>query len=185
MLRLAWRSTCVRVSQTASTRTRTDDSGTGHIRIRDQSNRIKGHRYRALGCERCVEGSLRQLARAGHRPSDVLPRSVGLAVGGKLASQSALAAIQARRCTQERRPIREHTTEISDARLAKVAARHGASPPQIALAWLLAISPVTLAIPGTGSLTHLAEHIAAGSIALTDDDLAELAALGPSHATAG
>jgi pyridoxine 4-dehydrogenase len=82
-------------------------------------------------------------------------------------------------------PLGGGGTDISDARLAKVAARHGATPPQIALAWLLAISPVTLAIPGTGSLAHLAENIAAASIALTDDDLAELAAVGPPNAKAG
>jgi aryl-alcohol dehydrogenase-like predicted oxidoreductase len=76
-------------------------------------------------------------------------------------------------------PLGGGGTDINDARLAKVAARHGATPPQIALAWLLAISPVTLAIPGTGSLAHLEENLAAGSIALTDKDLAELGAAGP------
>ncbi len=63
---------------------------------------------------------------------------------------------------------------IADSALRTVAARHGATPRQIALAWLLAISPVTLAIPGTGSLAHLEENMAAGSIALTDADLADL-----------
>src|SRR5207249_4082842 len=46
--------------------------------------------------------------------------------------------------------------------LVRVAARHGATVSQIALAWILALSPVTLAIPGTGSLAHLEENIAAG-----------------------
>jgi len=46
--------------------------------------------------------------------------------------------------------------------------------PQIALARLLASSPVALAIPGTGSIRHLEENIAAGDITLTPDDLAEL-----------
>ncbi|MEY2570932.1 MAG: pyridoxine 4-dehydrogenase [Acidimicrobiaceae bacterium] len=55
-----------------------------------------------------------------------------------------------------------------------VAARHGASPVQIALAWLLARSPVMLPIPGTGSVAHLEENIAAADIALSDDDLALL-----------
>jgi pyridoxine 4-dehydrogenase len=68
-------------------------------------------------------------------------------------------------------PLGGRGTDINDARLAKVAARHGATPPQIALAWLLALSPVTLAIPGTASLAHLEENIAAGSIALTGEDL--------------
>jgi aryl-alcohol dehydrogenase-like predicted oxidoreductase len=58
--------------------------------------------------------------------------------------------------------------------LAKVAARHRATVSQIALAWLLALSPMTLAIPGTGSIAHLEENIAAGSITLTAADLADL-----------
>lgn len=65
--------------------------------------------------------------------------------------------------------------DLSDERLAKVAARHGATVPQIGLAWLLASSPVTLAIPGTGSIAHLEDNIAAGSITLTEEDLAGLA----------
>ncbi|GGS19352.1 aldo/keto reductase [Streptomyces griseoviridis] len=63
-------------------------------------------------------------------------------------------------------------------RLAEVAARHGATVPQIALAWLLAASPVTLAIPGTGSVAHLEENVAAGRITLTEKDLADLTDLG-------
>jgi aryl-alcohol dehydrogenase-like predicted oxidoreductase len=77
-------------------------------------------------------------------------------------------------------PLGGGFTDISDPRLANVAARHGATPPQIALAWLLAISPVTLAIPGTGSLAHLEENMA-GSVALTDDDLAELGVAAPAR----
>jgi len=80
-------------------------------------------------------------------------------------------------------PLGGGGTDIDDPRLAQVAARHGATPPQIALAWLLAISPVTLAIPGTGSLAHLEENVAAGAIALTDEDLAELSAAEPSGRT--
>ncbi|MFI1208776.1 aldo/keto reductase [Streptomyces sp. NPDC020802] len=60
-------------------------------------------------------------------------------------------------------------------RTAKVAERHGSTVAQIALAWLLASSPATLAIPGTGSLTHLEENMAAGSITLTPEDLSDLA----------
>jgi aryl-alcohol dehydrogenase-like predicted oxidoreductase len=71
-------------------------------------------------------------------------------------------------------PLGGGRTDISSAGLAKVAARHHASVPQIALAWLLALSPVTLAIPGTGSIAHLEENIAAGSITLTPEDLADL-----------
>lgn len=65
---------------------------------------------------------------------------------------------------------------IEAARVEKVAARHGATTAQISLAWLLAISPVTVAIAGTGSLDHLAENMAAGDIELSDQDLLELAA---------
>jgi aryl-alcohol dehydrogenase-like predicted oxidoreductase len=82
-------------------------------------------------------------------------------------------------------PLGGSGTDISDPRLAKIAARHGATVPQMALAWLLALSPVTLAIPGSGSLAHLEDNIAAGSIALTDEDLAELAVAGPSKANPG
>ncbi len=58
--------------------------------------------------------------------------------------------------------------------LAAVADRHDATLPQIALAWLLALSPVTIAIPGTGSAEHLAENVAAGRITLTRQDLEDL-----------
>ncbi|GHO47192.1 oxidoreductase [Ktedonospora formicarum] len=67
---------------------------------------------------------------------------------------------------------------LNDPRQARVAARHGATVSQVALAWLLALSPITLAIPGTGSLTHLEENIAAGSIILTPEDLADLDSTG-------
>jgi aryl-alcohol dehydrogenase-like predicted oxidoreductase len=60
--------------------------------------------------------------------------------------------------------------------LARIAQRHGASPSQIALAWLLARSPVMLPIPGTGSLAHLEENWDARRIALTDDDVTAIGA---------
>ncbi|MET7730222.1 aldo/keto reductase [Streptomyces sp. NPDC005402] len=72
-------------------------------------------------------------------------------------------------------PLGGGTSDLAADRLVKVAERHSATVPQIALAWLLASSPVTLAIPGTGSPTHLAENMAAGSIVLTPEDLADLA----------
>jgi aryl-alcohol dehydrogenase-like predicted oxidoreductase len=71
-------------------------------------------------------------------------------------------------------PLGGGRSDINDPRLGRVAARHGATVSQIALAWLLALSPVTLAIPGTGSLVHLEENIAAGSIVLTPEDLTDL-----------
>lgn len=60
--------------------------------------------------------------------------------------------------------------------LAAIAARHGASPSQIALAWLLARSPAILPIPGTSSLAHLEENWAARRIALSPDEVAAIAA---------
>jgi len=75
-------------------------------------------------------------------------------------------------------PLGGGRSDLNDPRLARVAARHGASVSQIALAWLLALSPVTLAIPGTASLVHLEENIAAGSITLTPEDLADLGITG-------
>ncbi|UGQ08966.1 oxidoreductase [Yinghuangia sp. ASG 101] len=63
---------------------------------------------------------------------------------------------------------------LDTARLGKVAERLGATVAQVQLASLLAASPAILAIPGTGSLDHLEENVAAGDLRLTDDDLAEL-----------
>jgi pyridoxine 4-dehydrogenase len=58
--------------------------------------------------------------------------------------------------------------------LASIAEKHGASPAQIALAWLLARSPVILPIPGTSSLEHLAENWEARRIALSADEVAAI-----------
>jgi len=59
--------------------------------------------------------------------------------------------------------------------LADVARRHDASAHQIALAWLLARSPNLLLIPGTSSIAHLEQNVAAAGIQLTEQDMAELA----------
>lgn len=63
---------------------------------------------------------------------------------------------------------------ITAEHLDAVAARHHATVPQVALAWLLARSPNILLIPGTGSPGHLAENVAAGALTLTPEDIAEL-----------
>jgi pyridoxine 4-dehydrogenase len=55
--------------------------------------------------------------------------------------------------------------------LADIAARHGTTPEQIALAWLVRRSPTILPIPGTLSLEHLRENLAAGDVGLTDADV--------------
>jgi len=62
--------------------------------------------------------------------------------------------------------------------LHRIAERHGASVYQIALAWLLARSPATLVIPGTSTVAHLEENIAAAEIRLSDRDMKELDRLG-------
>ncbi|MGD1017230.1 MAG: aldo/keto reductase [Roseiarcus sp.] len=59
--------------------------------------------------------------------------------------------------------------------LERIARAHGATPAQIAIAWLLRRSPVMLPIPGTSKVAHLEENVAAAAIVLTD---AEFAALG-------
>ena len=58
--------------------------------------------------------------------------------------------------------------------LNRVAARLEASPMQVALAWLLQRSPNILLIPGTSSVAHLRENVAAADLQLPDDALAEL-----------
>ncbi|MEV7193733.1 aldo/keto reductase [Streptomyces sp. NPDC093510] len=61
--------------------------------------------------------------------------------------------------------------------LRRVADRHGATPAQVTLAWLLAVSPTMLTIPGTSSPAHLEENVAAAGLRLDDVDLAELTEL--------
>ena len=63
--------------------------------------------------------------------------------------------------------------------LDEVARRLEATPAQVALAWLLARSPVVVPIPGTSSIAHLEENTGAADLRLTDADLAELGATRP------
>ena len=56
----------------------------------------------------------------------------------------------------------------------RVASARGATPAQVALAWLLARSPVVVPIPGTASSRHLEENVAALELELTPDELAAL-----------
>ena len=58
--------------------------------------------------------------------------------------------------------------------LDRIAAAHDAAPAQIALAWLLARSPVMLPIPGTSSVEHLEENMRAADIELSEDEVAEI-----------
>ncbi|MFI6833354.1 oxidoreductase [Kribbella sp. NPDC050241] len=62
--------------------------------------------------------------------------------------------------------------------LAKVATRLNASPQQVALAWLLQRSTTSIVIPGTSSLTHLRENIAARDLVLPTDAITDLNAIG-------
>ncbi len=62
--------------------------------------------------------------------------------------------------------------------LVTIAEKHGASPAQIALAWLLARSPIMLPIPGTGSVEHLEENWGARGIGLTAEECAAIAKQG-------
>lgn len=59
-----------------------------------------------------------------------------------------------------------------------IAKKLGATPSQVALAWVLKRSPVMLPIPGTGKLKHLEENVAAADITLSDEDFATLDELG-------
>jgi aryl-alcohol dehydrogenase-like predicted oxidoreductase len=58
--------------------------------------------------------------------------------------------------------------------VAQIADAHEATPGQVALAWLLQRSPVMLPIPGTSSLAHLRDNVAAASLRLTGDEVATL-----------
>ena len=58
--------------------------------------------------------------------------------------------------------------------LDRIAREHDATPAQVALAWLLARSPVMLPIPGTSSVQHLEENLAATRIQLSEDEVVEI-----------
>ena len=55
--------------------------------------------------------------------------------------------------------------------LDEIARAHDATPAQVALAWLLQRSPIMLPIPGTGSVEHLEENLAAGDLTLSDEEM--------------
>jgi pyridoxine 4-dehydrogenase len=69
-------------------------------------------------------------------------------------------------------------TPLQSSTLSEVATRLGATSMQVALAWLLHRAPNILLIPGTSSIAHLHENLAATELALTDAILAELGAIG-------
>ena len=61
----------------------------------------------------------------------------------------------------------------------EVAGAHGATPRQVALAWLLQHSPVTVPIPGTSTIAHFEENLAAAQLELEEDELEALDELAP------
>jgi len=76
-------------------------------------------------------------------------------------------------------------TPLESSTLSAVAVRLGAKPMQVALAWLLRRSPNILLIPGTSSLAHLRENLAAGSLPIPPEGLAELDAIAASSPRPG
>jgi aryl-alcohol dehydrogenase-like predicted oxidoreductase len=74
-------------------------------------------------------------------------------------------------------PLGGFTPLQSDA-LSEVAARLGATPMSVALAWLLRRSPNILLIPGTSSTAHLRENIVGAGLSLSDEDVADLESIG-------
>jgi len=68
---------------------------------------------------------------------------------------------------------------LADPTVQSVAERHGARAAQVALAWLLHRAENVLLIPGTSSIAHLEDNLAAGRLELTGDDLAMLDAITP------
>jgi pyridoxine 4-dehydrogenase len=83
-------------------------------------------------------------------------------------------------CERERlaylpwQPLAKGSLARARAALGAVASRHGATPAQVALAWLLARSDVVVAIPGTLSTAHLEENVGGQGLELSVEDLGEL-----------
>jgi len=75
-------------------------------------------------------------------------------------------------------------TPLQSSTLSAVANRLGATPMQVALAWLLQRSPNILLIPGTSSLAHLRENLATGQLTLSSETLAELDGIAAAAAAA-
>jgi pyridoxine 4-dehydrogenase len=74
-------------------------------------------------------------------------------------------------------PIATGDLAAPDSPVADIARELGATPSQVALAWLLQKSPVVLPIPGTKSVDHLTENLGAAGLTLSEQDMARLDAL--------
>jgi pyridoxine 4-dehydrogenase len=72
------------------------------------------------------------------------------------------------------RPLRAWGDAKYQELLTQAAVRHNANTSQIALAWLLAVSPLTLPIPGTGTRAHLEDNLAAATLHLDEDEVAAI-----------
>lgn len=72
------------------------------------------------------------------------------------------------------RPVGKGSLARSRGALGTIAAHHGVTPAQVALAWLLARSPVIVPIPGSLSPDHLADNVAAVELALSSEEIAQL-----------
>jgi aryl-alcohol dehydrogenase-like predicted oxidoreductase len=68
-------------------------------------------------------------------------------------------------------PIQDHE---SHSLVGEIARRHGVSVHQLVLAWLLARSPAMVPIPGTSSVAHLEENVAAAAVQLSADEVQSL-----------
>lgn len=75
-------------------------------------------------------------------------------------------------------PLAAGPLAAADGPLQRIAADHGATPSQLALAWLLKRSPVMVPIPGTSKVAHLEENVAAGQIELSDAEFDTLSNAG-------
>ncbi|MDT5075529.1 MAG: pyridoxine 4-dehydrogenase [Mycobacterium sp.] len=75
-------------------------------------------------------------------------------------------------------PLAGGPLSAPDGPLQRIAADHHATPSQLALAWLLKRSPVMLPIPGTSSVAHLEENVAAAGITLSDEEFETLSKAG-------
>ncbi len=75
-------------------------------------------------------------------------------------------------------PLAAGPLAAADGPLQRIAAEHGSTASQLALAWLLKRSPVMLPIPGTSKVAHLEENVAAGQIELSDDEFETLSKAG-------
>ena len=76
-------------------------------------------------------------------------------------------------------PLGNRSVLMDETPVARVAEHSGATPAQVALAWLLQHSPVMLPIPGTGSVAHVEENCLAARVHLSDEDMAQLDAWSP------